>query len=94
MGNLSCSCFPENIKKDPRSFMVDLSQDSNNYSPILVCPSKYIIEENIGLISAEEVVLAGGAYKKSNTAYFLYNSSIPDYYWTLSPAYYDPTHKN
>ena len=32
MGNLSYSCFPENIKKDPRSFMVDLSQDSNNYS--------------------------------------------------------------
>ena len=32
MGNLSCSCFPENIKKDPRSFMVDLSQDSHNYS--------------------------------------------------------------
>lgn len=32
MGNLSCSCFPENIIKDPRSFMVDLSQDSNNYS--------------------------------------------------------------
>ena len=72
----------------------NLGQDSNNYSPILVCPSKYIIEENIGLISAEEVVLAGGAYKKNNTSYFLYNSSIPDYYWTLSPAYYDPTHKN
>ena len=52
------------------------------------------IEENIGLISAEEVVLAGGAYKKNNTSYFLYNSSVPNYYWTLSPAYYDPTQKN
>lgn len=72
----------------------NLGQDSNNYSPILVCPSKYIIEENIGLISAEEVVLAGGAYKKNNTSYFLYNSSVPNYYWTLSPAYYDPTQKN
>ena len=32
MGNLSCSCFPDNIKKDPRSFMIDLSKDNNNYS--------------------------------------------------------------
>ena len=72
----------------------NLGQDSNNYSPILVCPTKYIIEENIGLISAEEIVLAGGAYKKNNTSYFLYNSNIDNYYWTLSPAYYDPTHKN
>lgn len=72
----------------------NLGQDSNNYSPILVCTSKYITQENIGLISAEEVVLAGGAYKKNNTSYFLYNSSIDNYYWTLSPAYYDPTHKN
>ena len=72
----------------------NLGQDSKKYSPILVCPSKYITQENIGLISAEEVVLAGGAYKKNNTSYFLYNSSIDNYYWTLSPAYYDPTHKN
>lgn len=72
----------------------NIGQDSNNYSPLLYCPSKYIINENIGLISADEIVLAGGSYKKSNSSYFLYNSSIPDYYWTLSPAYYDPNQKN
>ena len=72
----------------------NLGQDSNNYSPILVCPSKYITQENIGLISAEGVVLAGGAYKENSTSYFLYNSGIDNYYWTLSPAYYDPTYKN
>lgn len=72
----------------------NLGQDSDNYTPLLECPSEYVFEDNIGLISAEEVVLAGGAYNQSNTSFFLYNSSISGYYWTLSPAYYDPTQKN
>lgn len=72
----------------------NLGQDSNNYSPYLLCPSEYIFEDNIGLISAEEVVLAGGAYMKVNTSYFLYNSTITNYYWTLSPAYFDNNQNN
>lgn len=72
----------------------NLGQDSANYNPNLNCPSEYIFEDNIGLISAEEVVLAGGAFGKENTSFFLYNSSITNYYWTLSPAYYDPNQQN
>ena len=28
MGNMSCSCFPNDYHKDPRSIIVDLSQDN------------------------------------------------------------------
>lgn len=66
-----------------------IGQDVASYNPTLTCDSQYIITENIGLISAEEMVMAGGAYRKSNSSYFLYNSSITTNYWTLSPAYWD-----
>lgn len=73
---------------------INIGSDSSNYSPSLVCPGEYIYTSNIGLISAEEIVIAGGSYEKDNTSYFLYNSSITNYYWTLSPAYYDPVLSN
>lgn len=68
----------------------NIGPDSANYTPSLSCNSEYIFESNIGLISAEEVVLAGGSFSKSNTNYFLYNKDITTYFWTLSPAFYDP----
>jgi hypothetical protein len=64
------------------------------YNPSLTCPDEYVITANIGLISAEEFVMAGGAYKVSNSNFFLYNSSITTNYWTLSPAYYDASSVN
>ena len=70
---------------------LNVGVDSALYSPSLVCPSDSIITEKIGLASAEEVVLAGGAYNKSSTSYYLYNSSS---WWTLSPAYYDESQAN
>ena len=36
----------------------------------------------IGLISADEVVMAGGVYGQTNTSYYLHNNQ---YYWTMSP---------
>lgn len=39
----------------------------------------------IGLISADEVVYAGGVYNTSNSSYYLY---INDAYWTMSPSSY------
>lgn len=79
----------------------NVGPDTANYSPSLECPDKYIIEEDVGLISAEEYVLAGGAFDKNNTSFFLYNSSIynnksssKDYFWTLSPAFHDTSRAN
>lgn len=72
----------------------NVGTDIGNYTPSLVCPSKYIFESNIGLISGEEFVLAGGSFEKSNTSFFLYNSTINNSYWTLSPAFHDEGRKN
>ena len=71
---------------------LNVGVDAALYSPSLVCPSAYTFTSNIGLISAEEVVLAGGAYRVAATSSYLYVSSSG--WWTLSPGYYDPTQGN
>lgn len=63
--------------------------DSTAYTPEFVCDSQYIKEYSIGLISGDEVAFAGGVFNTSNTNYYLYNSSISENWWTLSPSYYD-----
>lgn len=80
---------------------LNVGPDSGLYSPSLQCPSNYIFDDFIGLISGEEYVLAGGAFEKSNTNFFLYNSNIyssdstfKDHFWTLSPAYNDTSRKD
>ena len=42
----------------------------------------------VGLITMDEVVMAGGVYAKSNTSYYLYNGAS---YWTMSPHWYIPS---
>ncbi len=70
---------------------LNVGSDAALYSPSLVCPSSSIFTSNIGLISVEEAVLAGTAYRANNTSYYLYSSSA---WWTLSPAYYDSAQGN
>lgn len=65
--------------------------DSSGYTPEFSCDSDYIAEYNIGLIAGDEVAFAGGLFNTSNTNYYLYNSSITEQWWTLSPSYYDPS---
>lgn len=38
----------------------------------------------IGLITADEVVYAGGVYNKENKEYYLYNEDIDNLWWTGS----------
>ena len=40
----------------------------------------------ISLITADEVAMAGGVYNTANSNYYLYNGQ---YFWTLSPSYFD-----
>ena len=54
-----------------------------NKLPNLNCLG-YVYNGNIGLLSADEVMLAGGVYRVSNTSYYLYNFSIQDEYFTLT----------
>lgn len=85
----------------------NVGSDVAEFNPNLECPSKYIFEDKVGLISAEEYVFAGGAFDKDNTSFYLYNSSIyyakslastelksDDFFWTLTPAYHDTARKD
>ena len=44
----------------------------------------------IALLSADEVVMAGGKYKVDNTSYYLHSGDIkePSYWWTMTPYQY------
>ena len=59
-----------------------------NYIPDFKCVTdsnnKGIVSADIGLITYDEVVYAGGYSNINNTNYYLYNSSI--YFWTMSPS--------
>lgn len=72
----------------------NIGKDADLYTPSLTCPTKYAFKSEIGLISAEEFVLAGGAFEKENTNLFLYNPDINGFYWTLSPSFYDTARAN
>ncbi len=51
--------------------------------PSLKCSNNNdIYTTKIGLITADEVSMAGGVYGTNNTSYYLY---IGQYYWTMSP---------
>ena len=58
-----------------------------DYTPDFKCSTdgngKGIVNSNIGLITYDEMVYAGGYYNKTNSAYYLNNGT---YYWSMSPA--------
>ena len=66
-------------------------------SPILTCPTasdKFTVNTSngngaltypVGLITADEIVLAGGKYYKDNSAFYLNNNMA---YWAGSPSYF------
>ena len=66
-----------------------------NKTPTLKCSNSadlYTVSESskgnkalsnpVGLITADEVSMAGGVFGQNNTSYYLYNNQ---YYWTMSP---------
>lgn len=67
--------------------------DSSGYTPEFTCDSQYTTSYKIGLISGDEIAFAGGVFNTDNRNYYLYNSSISSYWWSLSPSYYDTTMK-
>ena len=44
---------------------------------------KGVVNANVGLLSYDEVVYAGGYFNQNNSNYYLYNNT---YFWTMSPA--------
>ena len=59
-----------------------------SYTPDFKCNTdrnkKGSVNASIGLLTYDEVIYAGGHYGVSNNNYYLYNSSIPEW-WTMSP---------
>ena len=67
-------------------------------SPVLTCPTasdKFTVGTSngngaltypVGLITADEVAMAGGKYNNTNSSYYLYTKQ---YYWLGSPNYFD-----
>ena len=57
----------------------------NTGAPTLSCASLDTYSLKVGLITADEVMYAGGL-NTNNTSYYLYNGQN---YWTMSPRYWD-----
>lgn len=66
-----------------------LGVDTALYDPDFGCIESNQITEKIGLLTADEYVFAGGAFRATNTTFFLNDSGISTAWWTMSPAYYD-----
>ena len=45
----------------------------------------------VGLITADEVAFAGGAYNKANSTYYLY-TGLNSHFWTMSPSHFVGTY--
>jgi len=71
---------------------------ASNKAPSLRCPNqsdRYTVDDTkngngllsnpVGLITADEVAMAGGVSETINSTYYLYNGSL---YWTMSPYYW------
>ena len=47
------------------------------------------INSKVGLITADELAFAGYAYSQYNTTTYLQENATSDYWWSLSPGYFD-----
>ena len=67
-----------------------LVSSSSNVNPSFKCSnSSDLLKIPIGLITADEVIMAGLPWSGSTTSNYLY---IGQYYWTMSPSYYNSSY--
>ena len=58
-------------------------------TPTFECNTADVVTNNLGLITADEIVLAGGKYATDNSAFYLNNNMA---YWAGSPRGFDGSH--
>ncbi len=78
--DLRCGVNPQIKAVDKAALQRDLyttSEETGDGNGILTYP--------VGLITADEVAMAGGKGGASNSSYYLYTNK---YYWTMSPSYF------
>ena len=70
--------------------LVGTSGSAGGTGPSLKCNGELSkINSKVGLITADELALAGYAYNISNTTTYLQENATDTYWWSLSPSYFD-----
>ena len=68
----------------------------SKYTPDFKCEldgnGKGVVNANVGLLTYDEVVYAGGYLNEMNNNYYLNNSDFPS--WTMSPTGFAPGNSN
>lgn len=60
--------------------------DINSYIPTFAYDEDSLVQGKFGLITGDEMLYAGGYWKRSNTSYFLYDGKES---WAMSPSFWD-----
>ena len=69
--------------------LVSKSNSAGGTGPSLKCNGELSkINSKVGLITADELALAGYAYAKNNTTTYLQENATDTYWWSLSPRYF------
>ena len=70
--------------------LVGTSGSAGGTGPSLKCNGELSkINSKVGLITADELALAGYAYNIGNTTTYLQENATNTYWWSLSPSYFD-----
>ena len=70
--------------------LVGTSGSAGGTGPSLKCNGELSkINSKVGLITADELALAGYAYAKNNTTTYLQENATDTYWWSLSPNYFN-----
>lgn len=63
-----------------------IGKDLDSYRPTFSYNNETLVEDMVGLITADEIEYAGGYWAQKNPYYFLYDENRS---WTMSPSFWD-----
>lgn len=81
---LSNAKFCSDTSYDDRGFS-SLTRIYTNHNAIYECMGD-VVSSKIGLLTADEVALAGGCLNCKNTSFYLYDTDYHVAWWTMSPS--------
>ncbi len=73
-----------------------VGSDANTFTPDFSCSKENVFKSPVGLLSAEEILAAGGYWSIPNQKYYLYNpnkEAASQISWTMSGSYYSISEK-
>ena len=64
-----------------------LVRAAETFAPTLICNNELdLYIQKVGLLTSDEIMLAGGKWNTKNSNYYLYNGYT---YWTMTPSYWN-----